>query len=65
MNAANKDAMTPRMKAKFPAYVKRIILPGEALSKVASHKYTEYKPVATGPVRCGAQDHLQYASRGV
>lgn len=58
------DAMSPRMKAKFSAYVPRVRAVGEALPNTNScfGKSNIYKPTAMAPVRAGADDHLRHRS---
>jgi hypothetical protein len=56
---SSASPMTPRQKAKFPAYVKRERQPGEALPQIASRKYVKYKPDA-GTVRRGVLDGSRY-----
>lgn len=62
------DALSDRLKAKFPAYVPRDRLPNEAAPRVINTfatKDNEYKPKPVQCARQGADNHFQFKSRGV
>lgn len=59
------DAMSPRMKAKFPKYTAKVRQSCEALPNTYNLlKAPKYKPPPTQSVRPGADDHLKYKSKG-
>lgn len=59
------DAMSPRMKAKFPKYTAKVRQNCEALPNTYNLlKAPKYKPQPTQSVRPGADDHLKHKSRG-
>ena len=52
----NKDALSPRLKAKFPAYVPRIKQPGEAAARIVNtcaKGKNKYKPELHACARAG------------
>lgn len=60
------DAMSLRMKAKFPKYTAKVRQNCEALPNTYNLlKAPKYKPPPTQSVRPGADDHLKYKSRGI
>lgn len=62
------DAMPDRMKAKLGRYVKRMRLPGEAMPysiNTFAKGPNKYKPEMLTSARDGADQHLQYRSRGM
>ena len=62
------DALSDRLKAKFAAYVPRQRLPGEAAPRVINtfaKGANRYKPEPVQCARPGADQHLNFKSRGV
>lgn len=62
------DALSPRLKAKFAAYVPRQRQPGEAMPyhiNTFAGKKNQYKADKLQSVRPGADDHRRIQSRGV
>lgn len=62
------DALSDRMKAKFPAYVPRQRQPNEAEPRVINtfaSGANRYKPEPVQCARPGADQHFQFKSRGV
>lgn len=62
------DALSDRMKAKFPAYVPRQRQPNEAAPRVINTfagGANRYKPEPVQCARPGADQHLSFKSRGV
>lgn len=63
----SQDAMSPRMKAKFPKYIPRERQPGEALPQTFSNLKKNHKwniPVMQ-PARPGSEDYRKVPSSGL
>lgn len=61
----NNDAMSERMKAKFPKYVPQPRNDCTARPNTYNMlKAPKYKPPPVQSVRVGADDHLKFKSKG-
>ena len=59
------DALSPRMKAKFPKYTAKVRHSCEAMPNTYNLlKAPKYKPAPVQSARAGADDHLKFKSKG-